>query len=246
MPLSANTLIHFTHDKNALIKILEESFRIFHCRETVILGGKKQNLYVPMVSFCDIPLSEIKDHINKYGSYAIGLTKEWGIKSGLNPVLYVSQNSSLSASYRVAMKHFVLDDDSEAEDFTEEQKSLLDIIRYMKNYEAPLERKGIKIANYRFSDEREWRYVPPISEDCSMLVSATYFKENSEECEDELKDMRLTFEPNDIKYIIINDDSEIGEFVDHLRRAKGKNYSLHDIERLTTRILTTEQIKTDI
>ena len=41
MPLSANTLIHFTKQKKSLKKILEENFRIFNCRETVILGGAK-------------------------------------------------------------------------------------------------------------------------------------------------------------------------------------------------------------
>jgi hypothetical protein len=79
-----------------------------------------------------------------------------------------------------------------------------------------------------------------------MFVGENYYQKNADKVDKPLLPIRLEFEPNDIKYIIINDDSEIGEFVDHLRRVKGKNYSLHDIERLTTRIFTTEQIKTDI
>jgi len=252
MPLSANTLIHFTAQKETLKQILGDNFQIFNCKETVVLGGVASSWYLPMVSFCDIPLSEVKNHISKYGSYGIGLTKEWGLRQGLNPVLYVAQESMLSTSYHKAWRHFNIDSDSsndkDIDDWSPEQRALGDVLRYMKNYEADLTRKGKTIKNYRFSDEREWRYAPPNTESCEMLLSEEYydFEDNKVEADKKLKNLRLKFEPNDIKYIIINNDSEIAEFIDHLRRAKGKNYSLHDLERLNTRILTAEQIKSDI
>lgn len=246
MALSSNTLIHFTSSKETLKRILEENFRVFYCKETVILGGKKSNYRVPMVSFCDIPLSEIKDHIEKYGNYGIGMTKEWGIRKGLNPVLYVAQTSSLSASYRHALKTYAIETEDDVDDWSVEQRSVVDVLRYMKNYEAPLVRKGIEKDAYRFSDEREWRFVPPHTEECDMLVNSDYYEAHENDVNAALESMRLDFEPNDIKYIIINDDTEIGEFIDHLRRVKGKSYTLHDIERLATRIFTTEQIKTDV
>jgi len=247
MSLSANTLIHFTDNKEKLKSILQENFRIFMCKENIFLGGMPGNIYAPMVSFCDIPLSEIKEHISKYGSYGLGMTKEWGMRKGLNPVLYVAQNSTLSESYRQALVHFIKTDDG-VNYWSNEQKALADIVRYLKNYEADLTRCGKTTINYRFSDEREWRYVPPYTEKCEMVLTAEDYEvpENKSAADASLIDFRLEFEPNDIKYIIINDDSEIGEFVDHLRRVKGKNYTLHDIERLTTRILTTEQIKSDM
>ncbi|MDC6169450.1 abortive infection system antitoxin AbiGi family protein [Paucibacter sp. XJ19-41] len=248
MPLSANTLIHFTRDKASLRKILEENFRVFNCKETLILGGMSSAMYVPMVSFCDIPLSEVKDHISKYGHYGIGMTKEWGVRKGLNPVLYVAQTSALSLSYRTAWNHFIQPDSDESDNLTSEQKCLADVLRYMKNYEATLVRKSGTTPDYRFSDEREWRYVPSHEAECQMLMSSNFYEadDNAASANKQLEALRLEFEPNDIKYIIINDDSEIAEFIDHLRRAKGKNYSLHDIERLTTRILTTEQILGDM
>lgn len=246
MALSANTLIHFTKEKDSLKKILEENFKVFNCKEAVVLGGKRNTIRVPMVSFCDIPLSEVKDHISKYGNYGIGMTKEWGVRKALNPVLYVAQNSTLSASYRQAFMHYALDTDLDIDDWSDEQKAIGDVLRYMKNYEGSLERNGVTLDSYRFSDEREWRFVPPYSAPCDMFVNEVYYQDNPDAVDNRLIDMRLEFEPNDIKYIIINDDTEIGEFVDHLRRVKGKNYSLHDIERLTTRIFTTDQIKSDI
>lgn len=248
MSLSSNSLIHFTSDKGNLKGILEDNFRIFNCKESVILGGSSTDWVIPMVSFCDIPLSEIKNHISKYGNYGIGLTKEWAIRKGLNPVLYMSSNSMLSESYRKAWKRSVEDVDMDDDDWTEEQRNLCDVLRYIKNYEADLERKGTIVKNYRFSDEREWRYSLPYSEEYEFLVSDLWYatQDNKKITDEKIIELRLEFEPGDIKYIIINNDSEIGEFIDHLRRAKGKKYSLHEIERLTTRILTVDQIKSDM
>lgn len=245
MSLSANTLIHFTNSKENLKKILLENFRIFNCKESVTLGGRMAAYHVPMVSFCDIPLSKIKAHISKYGGYGIGMTKEWGVRKGMNPVLYVTQDSMLSESYRKAIVHFGQNDGQAS---TDEQKALIDVSRYLKNYEADLVRGGKTIPNYRFSDEREWRYVPPYTENCNMLLTSKQYEVPGigSAADAMLVDLRLEFEPNDIKYIIINDDSEISEFIEHLRREMGRNYTLQDIERLTTRILTTDQIESDM
>ena len=246
MPLSANTLIHFTSSSGNLKGILRDNFHVFNCKEEVVLNGKLGTYYVPMVSFCDIPLSEIKEHISKYGSYGIGLTKDWGMKNGLNPVLYMAPDSTLSSSYRSALAYFNPKKDGE-NGWNDAQKSLLDIARYLKNYEGKLTRQGITNKNYRYSDEREWRFVPPYSSDCEMLLVEEITKPEIKKAADEkLTMLRLRFEPNDIKYIIIKDDSEISGFIEYLRNVKGRTYTMHDIERLTTRILTTEQIRDDI
>lgn len=248
MPLSSNTLIHFTEEKECIKGILQENFKVFNCRESIVLGGGLASWIIPMVSFCDIPLSEIKDHISKYGDYGVGMTKEWAIRRGLNPVLYIAQQSTLSESYRRAWNCFNVAEGLDAHQWTDGQKALADVLRYIKNYEGELSRKGQTTPDYRFSDEREWRYVPAYSEACDMLLSASWydFDDNKQISDSKLDSYQLEFEPNDIKYIIIKSDTEIGEFIDHLRRAKGKKYSLHEVERLTTRILTVEQIMSDI
>lgn len=64
MPLIPNTLIHFTHTKEKLKSILAENFRVFNCKEVVTLDVKVATYYAPMVSFCEIPLSQIKEHIS--------------------------------------------------------------------------------------------------------------------------------------------------------------------------------------
>lgn len=138
MPLSASTLIHFTNTKEKLMKILEEDFRIYNCKEEIVLDVKKGGYVAPMVSFCDIPLSEVKSHISKYGTYGLGMTKAWGTKRGLNPVLYIAKGSTLAKSYRTALTHFA--DTGDREDWSNEQKAVADVLRYIKNYEADLTR----------------------------------------------------------------------------------------------------------
>jgi hypothetical protein len=248
MSLSSNTLIHFTSDKAALKGILEDNFKLKYCREVVAWTSSSRSIvYVPMVSFCDIPLSEIKDHISKYGHYGIGLTHEWAVKNKFNPVLYVQPSSHLADSYKDLIGD-IAKDLEHYEDKKETLKRIIDIARYIKSYEGTLERKGKTFRKYRFSDEREWRYVPPYSEKCTAMYTEKDFNAPgaAQEAADNIANLRLKFSPNDVKYIIIKNDREIGEFIEHLRRAKGKRYSQHQVERLTTRLFTSDQIHRDI
>jgi len=255
MPISSNTLIHFTNDKERLKSIFLENFRIGYCKESPTFGGFGTICYVPMVSFCDIPLSQIKDHISKYGDYGIGLTREWGIRNKLNPVLYLEPSSLLSQSYRTAANYFLSRATQEkdvvgrSDDYFGAVVALGEMLSYTKNYQGDLVRRdGTKTQSYRFSDEREWRYVLPSQDGVTPIMSEEYFTSPSGEARarELFNRVRLEFQPNDIRYVIIKDDSEIHEFVEHLRTAKRRKYSENDIDRLTTRILTTEQIRQDI
>ena len=247
MGLSSNTIIHFTNTKERLEGILTNNFIVKYCKESIILNNKPLTFHVPMVSFCDIPLSEIKNHIKQYGEYGIGLTKEWAERNGLNPVLYVEKNSHLSKSYRNAYFNYI-GKGKAVKDLTNHEKCIVDILRYIKNYQGDVVRSTGILKNYRFSDEREWRYIPDYNHDFSMIAAADEIisEDHKKALQEKLNGISLSFEPNDIKYIIIKNDLEISEFLNILRNDKGKNYSHHDIERLMTRILTTEQIVSDI
>ena len=133
-------------------------------------------------------------------------------------------------------------------DLSDTQNALTDVLRYIRNYSGAGVQNGLPVDNYRFSDEREWRYVPPYKEHGMRLLGEVAYNMGKHEIDAEVEPLRLGFEPNDIKYVIIKSDDEISEFVEHLRKAKGGKYSRHshEFERLTTRILTTEQIMSDI
>lgn len=96
--ISANTLFHFTPTKENLLSILTRKFYVRYSLEIfdTILDQETSELVVPMTCFCDIPLSQIKNHTSAYGNYAIGLSKSWGIKNQVSPVHYVYPNSTTS------------------------------------------------------------------------------------------------------------------------------------------------------
>ncbi len=243
MALSSNSIIHFTNSKDALLGILTDNFKLSYCNETVILKGNLISFAVPMVSFCDIPLSQVKNHITKYGKYGIGLTKEWAKKQKLNPVIYLEKNSKLSESYSRVYFEYAINSGKNLQDYDDIEKSVVDILRYIKNYQNNLVRGETVYKNYRFSDEREWRYVLDYNEPPLFIYPMVNFDKDI--ANDSLSTYRLKFEPNDIKYVIIQNENEISEFIQRLRDAKGKNYSYHDVDRLMTRIITTEQIVED-
>ncbi|WP_414709922.1 abortive infection system antitoxin AbiGi family protein [Puia sp.] len=105
MAISSETLFHFTPTLANLKGIVSDKFRIAYCFEQYTLDYQTHSAYYPMISFCDIPLSLAKNHINKYGSFAVGLTKDWGIRNKLNPVIYLETKSYLSHEIQSNLDH---------------------------------------------------------------------------------------------------------------------------------------------
>lgn len=90
--LSSSNLYHFTREKKNIKSILENGFYPRTSIEDLSFlmhNYTKAFVGIPMVCFCDIPLNLIEEHTLQYGDYGIGLSKEWGIEKGLNPVHYI-------------------------------------------------------------------------------------------------------------------------------------------------------------
>lgn len=245
MSLSSNSLFHFTPTPQSLVGILTENFKVKYCIETILTQSGILNYAIPMVSFCDIPMSGIKTHIGNYGSYGIGLSKEWGQRNNLNPVFYIDKNSSVGKSYHDAFKSIYQQSGKTMGDLTDIEANLLDTVRYMKNHEADLSRNGKIDRDYRFADEKEWRYVPSKALVSTMVIKTDLYIPNKKEANGLLSELRLSFEPSDIKYVIIKSDHEISKFINVVRESKGTKYTHSDVERLMTRIITVDQITDD-
>jgi len=243
MALSPSTLFHFTN-KTGLKGILADNFHIKYCLEEIDHLEKPVEMAIPMVSFCDIKLSEIKDHIEKYGNYGIGLSKSWAIEQGLNPVFYLNTNSSLPNSLISTIRR--LREKIDAEDYY----NLSNVIRYAKKYEGPLKRHSKILKNYRFADEREWRYVPEMKlqdPDFANWLTKKHYdtKEKKLEANARLASERLVFNANQIMYIVVKEEEEITEIIQYIRNVKGKNYTMEEVDRLNTRILSCERVFND-
>ncbi|TYA78397.1 abortive infection system antitoxin AbiGi family protein [Seonamhaeicola marinus] len=244
MGLSPSTLFHLT-SKSGLKGILKDNFKIKYCFEKLSHNEKNLEMAIPMVSFCDIKISEITEHIGKYGSYGIGLSKEWASEKGLNPLLYLTDESDFSNVLISSIRKFAQIKTENVED----RYNLTNIFRYIKVYESDLTRKGKTLKNYRFADEREWRYTPKMRANKKFkdwLLPNEYDTPEKKRIENtKLANERLYFNANQILYIIVKKESEINEIINYIKTVKGKNYTMEEVDRLTTRILSCERILND-
>lgn len=123
--LRTSSLFHYPQKLDTLKKILAQGFKSNYCKETfTILDNPDLIVGIPMVSFCDIPLTRITNFREKYGKYAIGLSKEWGLKNGINPVFYATPNS------------FVLNGLREVDEIRKQKEDILN--KWMSTSDYPL------------------------------------------------------------------------------------------------------------
>lgn len=86
----STSYFHYTRDLNTLIQILQNGFIGSFCREDFQYNKQLFSLHIPMVSFCDLPLSQITNIT--YGDYAIGMSSVWGNKEKLTPIYVIFLN----------------------------------------------------------------------------------------------------------------------------------------------------------
>lgn len=248
MGLSSNTILHTT-DKKGILGILENlHFKPTYCNENILAGKNRINAAFPMVSFSDFPVSELKYRFS-YGRYGIGLSKAWARREKLNPVLYVEKRSQLADDY---YKQFISIQTALDENRLDMawKKGAYNLLSFMKNYQGHLKIDRLKIddKNYRFSDEREWRFVPSrkvLEENkIAFYYEGDFYEKNKVKCNAKLRPLKLPFSFADINYIIVDKESEIEEII-------GKINSFHpdltspEANKICSRIISMTRIKND-
>jgi len=219
MPISTNTAFHFTNSFENIVSILENKFRPHFCLEdlTVVMPDRSHEadlvFAIPMVCFCDIPLSQAAPHLKRYGQYGIGLSKKWAILAGLCPVLYIIQNSPLTSQLFSITNRLSTFPRNEIGS-SPEIDYFHDFSSYLKPYQG-FSPKGDSRKIRRFYDEREWRFVPDLK-GFPLRYGIT-----KDEYEDKTKreianrslwnHCTLSFALSDIEYIIVSQKKEIPE-----------------------------------
>lgn len=272
--ISSNTLFHFTSGIHRIISILKEGFfRPNLCLEDLSFLKIEEKVAIPMVSFCDIPLSQTKTHMKVYGRYGIGLSKSWGQKKGVSPVLYTYQGSPLAESLSQCLewihKRYLDPEGSQSEaslfpasvarairtdlrpgdQIQELWDQLLTIQCFIKPYEGPFHRDNQSFQSVRFYDEREWRFVPELAPDLyKYLLDETAYNDiaGRAKANSEIQARsRISFESNDIKYIIIHWNKEILPMIKKIEDIKGDRYTQNELKVLSSKIISAEQIAED-
>lgn len=209
MGLSSNVLWHMTK-KDAFFSILKsKQLRYSYSLEKAFPLKDMKGVAFPMISMSDLPFSEIATTKWTYGDYAIGLSREWGVKKGFSPVWYCNVGS------RVWMQLNKL----VFEAGTNDDQGYFGIGMYLmsnvKFVQAPLISPKRKFKNYRFYDEREYRLVPYITETDKERIPPFILEEQYEQFKkingSSMLDFGVDFEYSDIKYLIVKSKSNVEE-----------------------------------
>lgn len=255
--LSSDTLFNFSGKGEYFYKKLNDGFAPRFVLEdfSLILDGKYDDFKkaFPMVCFCDTPLSQLKDHMWTYGKFGIGLTKEWGIRKQLSPILYLPSNDSefLRQLSMLLEKLYEIEDDIDQEKrnnlaiklspkLTDLEYHLYHLFRYLKWYDGPQGGRHLT-----FYDEKEWRYLHSTEKDTEIfyLPEETYDNDiEREKANMAIYDHAVQFTADDIKFLIVPDKSDVNELISYLRSHAQYSLKLNDLIR---RIITVEEIEND-
>lgn len=173
-PINASSLLHFTKSMDALKGILEKGFRFSYCCEKVSATINMNELHpeganffrpsphinshiaIPMICFCDIPLTRAKLHSDTYGKFIVGVDKDMAITvfgDNINPVMYRTSQTIGLALHDLSVIKATIDNVDGCYNY---KRSLNQLIGNTKPYNGTVNGK-----DYCFYNEREWRILIP-------------------------------------------------------------------------------------
>lgn len=233
MGLSSNIIWHQTSFE-AITEILKsQKFLCSYSVETIKWRRSELEVAFPMVSFCDLPISDMREYlthnktnelIGKYGDCTIGLSTEWASSFGMSHVWYLDMRSEYLRQTLPSKADLL--------------KSLKSkrypnrwlLLSRIKPFTGSLQSKGF--VNYRFYDEKKVRYVPKPSVLDKLELNRALTKEEYLKYKEErrlitgspkgdgvIPKIGIKFEYSDIKFLLcstIEQESKI-------RRILGSN-----------------------
>jgi hypothetical protein len=237
--LSAYSLFNFTSKWDYFEDKITNGFRPRFVLEDFSPFNYNVKIAFPMVCFCDILISQLKEHMEEYGTYGIGLSKEWGRKHGLNPLLYISSNSSHLLDI-VKINKNIIDKISLCKNCHDNK--YIDTLKYSINsllrYLKPCE--GVQKGKKRiFYDEKEWRFLLQ-DENLFVLDEKTFNDVGKREAKNKQITETIGFESNDIQYFIVKNKKDVDKLITLLEKRFPKDYKY-----LSTRIIVKKDIEND-
>lgn len=167
---SANVLFRFMNKLEFLEDIILKKAiipRYYEEKLDYLQLDSLEKIAIPMSCFCDIHLNKLAPHMENYGLYGIGLSKEWGIKRGIQPIHYVNQHSNLLSDFKeVINKTLSAQTEEERSTYTVYNNLILHQLFYMKPIEGEMRysvQNKSKYEKRNFHDEKEWRFIPNIN-----------------------------------------------------------------------------------
>ena len=205
--------------------------------KTLIENGKKVYMFMPK----NLPFSELNDYIKKYGGYLIGMKRTWGKSNGLAPVWYCDSESTILNAI-IDRYNQIEVNIKNGKNFTISREIFLYTLSHIKNYEGQLIAHDFN--KYRFYDEREFRSVPRYKElkklhpTIQPYLSEKDYQDYKRKHKNTLiKTLKLSFEWEDIRYIVVKRKQDIKTISELLQNLAP---DIHP------QIFTTQQILEDV
>lgn len=151
--ISSRYLWHYTKSITTVKDILKNGFDLSLCTKigegVPYLRDDYDLISITRVCFTNVsPLDVDKVHIDKYGEYCIGFTREWINRQNISPVIYCTKDGILTK----LLKPIVQTD--------------IQLYKLCKQYSDYNSDNAIKDDRYpntmnhlRYYDEHEWRYI---------------------------------------------------------------------------------------
>lgn len=240
--ISSKSLFHFTSGIKRLKGILSsQSIRVSYCTEHFWDGYM---FALPMACFCDIPLSQVAEHMTTYGCFGIGFNSDWTEVKKLSSVIYTRSESELTRNVERMLKSLYK---KEAKALNKEDIYLLS---HVKKYYGMFIKRGIcndkkeqeepEKSMKIFYQEREWRYVPEKLKEKQIKVEKNSLFPIA--IEDDVQSV-LHFNYDNISYIIVNDEGNRKNMINEIGKLKLDKEE--DKYILMSKVLTATQIKND-
>ena len=216
----STSYFHYTRNFANLVGILQNGFVGSYCEENFKWNGNVLSLYMPVISFCDLPLS----HIDKmtYGDYAIGMSSVWGNATNITPICYFPNNQRNSLTKYISKLAY---------DFCQTNASKgIQLLAYAKPKNKYKNPNKHPLDNYK---ERECRrvYLNGITTDCGM---------HGQLC----PQLVLPFSADDVTFIIVKDEQDRSSLIQQIPQWSqvGGIQSFNNLP-LCSKILTKQEIR---
>lgn len=221
---SANVLCKYMQKPKFLYEILENmAIKPRYVPEIIRFYGvdSLDSISIPMVCFCDIPLSKIAKHSVDYGTYGIALDKEMCSTKNVQPVTYINETSSYYRDFSETISKLYLTDESPDEKWKFLTSFILTQMLYSKPVYGESFEDGERIKKL-FKDECEWRYIPKLPDDLdTILINKKNTQKgrdlyNAALAKEDNKSTWLSFAPSEISYLIVPDETAAIELIDFI------------------------------
>ena len=239
--IRTSSLFHYT-DYNTLKRILVDGLVPNYCLEDLSVDDTDFALGIPMICFCDIPLTKTEEFSKQYGNFAIGLSKDWGLRNRINPVFYASDSNIIISvrfyrSYEQSLRGRVeqaggnihslninFNDPNSVQNIVpfinlnKAYSANRSLFGYLKRYESEWKRKPY--INY---NENEWRFVIGESEQTPWFWTREDYmnwrgdtSKKKPEPPNALQSHKLVFEATDVSHIIVQNEDQVARIIDFI------------------------------